>query len=139
MGRLLGIDHGQKRIGLAISDPGKVISKPLQTLKFSNIERFIIDLTKIIYEQNIEKIIIGKPLGMSGNETDQTQKVKKFIKALRKSIKVPCEMIDERLSSISAKKSLITIGVKTGHNKSRVDETAAAIFLQHYLDKTNYK
>ena len=139
MGRLLGIDHGQKRIGLAISDPGKVISKPLQTLKFSNIERFIIDLTKIIDEQNIEKIIIGKPLGMSGNETDQTQKVKKFIKALRKSIKVPCEMIDERLSSISAKKSLITIGVKTGHNKSRVDETEAAIFLQHYLDKTNYK
>ena len=139
MGRLLGIDHGQKRIGLAISDPGKVISKPLQTLKFSNIERFIIDLTKIIDEQNIEKIIIGKPLGMSGNETDQTQKVKKFIKALRKSIKVPCEMVDERLSSISAKKSLITIGVKTGHNKSRVDETAAAIFLQHYLDKINYK
>ena len=82
MGRLLGIDHGQKRIGLAISDPGKVISKPLQTLKFSNIERFIIDLTKIIDEQNIEKIIIGKPLGMSGNETDQTQKVKKFILSL---------------------------------------------------------
>ncbi len=50
MGRLLGIDHGQKRIGLAISDPGKVISKPFQTLKFSNIERFIIDLTKIIDE-----------------------------------------------------------------------------------------
>ena len=138
MGRLLAIDHGEKRIGLAISDPNKIISKPLKTILLSDIELFYKKLLEIIFDYDIEKLIIGLPVGMDGNYTLQTKKVEAFKDALQGKIKIPIEMFDERLSSISAKKSLISQGVKTGHNKSRIDQTAAAIFLQQYIDTLNY-
>jgi putative Holliday junction resolvase len=138
MGRLLAIDHGEKRIGLAISDPNKIISKPLKTILLSDIELFYKKLLEIIFDYDIEKLIIGLPVGMDGNHTLQTKKVEAFKDALQRKIKIPIEMFDERLSSISAKKSLISQGVKTGHNKSQIDQTAAAIFLQHYIDTLNY-
>ena len=138
MGRLLAIDHGEKRIGLAISDPNKIISKPLKTILLSDIELFYKKLLEVIFDYDIEKLIIGLPIGMDGNYTLQTKKVKAFKDALQKKIKIPIEMFDERLSSISAKKSLISQGVKTGYNKSQIDQTAAAIFLQHYIDTLNY-
>jgi putative Holliday junction resolvase len=138
MGRLLAIDHGEKRIGLAISDPNKIISKPLKTILLSDIELFYKKLLEIIFDYDIEKLIIGLPVGMDGNYTLQTKKVEAFKDALQGKIKIPIEMFDERLSSISAKKSLISQGVKTGHNKSQIDQTAAAIFLQHYIDTLNY-
>lgn len=138
MGRLLAIDHGEKRIGLAISDPNKIISKPLKTILLSDIELFYKKLLEIIFDYDIEKLIIGLPVGMDGNYTLQTKKVEAFKDALQEKIKIPIEMFDERLSSISAKKSLISQGIKTGHNKSQIDQTAAAIFLQHYIDTLNY-
>ena len=138
MGRLLAIDHGEKRIGLAISDPNKIISKPLKTILLSDIELFYKKLLEIIFDYDIEKLIIGLPVGMDGSYTLQTKKVEAFKDALQGKIKIPIEMFDERLSSISAKKSLISQGVKTGHNKSQIDQTAAAIFLQHYIDTLNY-
>ena len=138
MGRLLAIDHGEKRIGLAISDPNKIISKPLKTILLSDIELFYKKLLEIIFDYDIEKLIIGLPVGMDGNYTLQTKKVEAFKVSLQGKIKIPIEMFDERLSSISAKKSLISQGIKTGHNKSQIDQTAAAIFLQHYIDTLNY-
>ena len=138
MGRLLAIDHGEKRIGLAISDPNKIISKPLKTILLSDIELFYKKLLEIIFDYDIEKLIIGLPVGMDGNYTLQTKKVEAFKVSLQGKIKIPIEMFDERLSSISAKKSLISQGIKTGHNKSQIDQTAASIFLQHYIDTLNY-
>tara|TARA_B100001250_G_scaffold160077_1_gene137510 strand:+ start:1325 stop:1744 length:420 start_codon:yes stop_codon:yes gene_type:complete len=138
MGRLLAIDHGQKRIGLALSDPNKIISKPLKTISYLNYEDLLKELILIINEYEVEKLIIGLPIGMHGKNTLQTEKVVKFKSFIQKKINIPIISIDERLSSISAKKSLVSQGIKTGHNKSKVDQTAAAIFLQHYLDKINY-
>ena len=138
MGRLLAIDHGEKRIGLALSDPNKIISKPLKTISYSNYENLSIDLIDIINRHKIEKLIIGLPIGMHGANTLQTDKVKDFISYLENKIDIPIIMFDERLSSVSAKKSLVAQGIKTGYNKSKIDETAAAIFLQHYLDQLNY-
>ena len=83
-------------------------------------------------------MIIGFPLGMDGKKTGQTKKVETFKVELEKKIDIPIVMFDERLSSVSAKKSLISQGIKTGFNKSKIDQTAAAIFLQHYLDSKNY-
>lgn len=138
MGRLLAIDHGEKRIGLALSDPNKIISKPLKTISYSNYENLSIDLIDIIKRHKIEKLIIGLPIGMHGANTLQTDKVKDFTSYLENKIDIPIIMFDERLSSVSAKKSLVSQGIKTGFNKSKIDETAAAIFLQHYLDQLNY-
>ena len=138
MGRLLAIDYGEKRLGLAISDPNQIISKPLKTIILSDSLHMYNELEKIISDYDIQKLIIGLPLGMDGKNTQQTSKVEAFKEDLQNKISIPVILFDERLSSVSAKKSLISQGIKTGHNKSKIDQTAAAIFLQHFLDTLNY-
>ena len=138
MGRLLAIDYGEKRLGLAISDPNQIISKPLKTIILSDSQYIYNELEKIISDYEIQKLIIGLPLGMDGKNTQQTTKVEAFKEDLQNKISIPVILFDERLSSVSAKKSLISQGIKTGHNKSKIDQTAAAIFLQHFLDTLNY-
>lgn len=138
MGRLLAIDYGEKRLGLAISDPNQIISKPLKTIILSDSKYIYNELEKIISDYEIQKLIIGLPVGMNGKNTQQTRKVEAFREFLQNKIDIPIILFDERLSSVSAKKSLISQGVKTGHNKSKIDQTAAAIFLQHFLDTLNY-
>ena len=138
MGRLLAIDYGEKRLGLAVSDPNQIISKPLKTIILSDSQYIYNELEKIISDYEIQKLIIGLPLGMDGKNTQQTSKVEAFKEDLQNKISIPVILFDERLSSVSAKKSLISQGIKTGHNKSKIDQTAAAIFLQHFLDTLNY-
>ena len=77
---------------------------------------------------------MGLPITLKGEHSEQTEKVLSFVKELKSSIKIDIDTYDERLSSLQAKKSLIQQGVKTGHNKEQIDQTAAAIFLQGYLD-----
>ncbi|NOZ75170.1 MAG: Holliday junction resolvase RuvX [FCB group bacterium] len=136
MGRTLGLDHGDTRIGLALSDPTGVIARPFKTLVWKNLSRFTAEIKAIIEEWEITQLVVGLPVNMSGEETAQTEKVKKFI-TLLESFNLPVFTIDERLSSISAQKALVRQEVKTGHNKAAVDSTAAAIFLQQFLDMGN--
>ena len=138
MGRLLAIDYGEKRLGLAISDPNQIISKPLKTIILSDSQYIYNELEKIISDYEIQKLIIGLPIGMDGKNTQQTSKVEAFKENLQNKIGIPIILFDKRLSSVSAKKSLISQGIKTGHNKSKIAQTAAAIFLQHFLDTLNY-
>ena len=135
MGRFLAIDFGEKRVGLALSDPMKIIAKPFKTIFFSNQNDLINKIALIIKDEKIEKIILGLPKGLKGNNTSQTNLVIEFYNFIKDKIDTPIVMEDERLSSVSAKKSLILQNIKTGHNKTLIDETAAAIFLQLYLDK----
>ena len=134
MGRYLGIDNGEKRVGLALSDPLKIIATPFRTLLVHNTNQVIRELDKIIDEQDVELIVVGNPLGMKGQQTAQTKQVIEFTDKLRDAgHKVMLE--DERLSSVSAKRIMIEQGIKTGHNKELIDQTAAAIILQQFLDK----
>ena len=139
MNRILSIDYGDKRIGLALSDILKIIAKPYKTINNISNKQIIDDINMIIKDRNIEKIIVGLPITLKGNYSEQTNKVLSFVKLLEDGTSVCIETYDERLSSIQAKKSLIYQGVKTGHNKSEIDKTAAAIFLQGYLDGQSYK
>lgn len=134
MGRILGIDHGNRRIGLALSDPMQIISRPYRTITFLNMQDVILKLKEIIKEKDIEKIVLGLPKGMRGQDTSQTKTVREFAVFLGEETELHVEFEDERLSSISAQKALVYQGVKTGHDKGRIDQTAAAIFLQQYLD-----
>ena len=134
MSRYLGIDHGSKRIGLALSDPMKIIAKPYKTITYNNLADLFNLIKEIINEEDVESIILGLPLGMMGQETTQTKHVLEFKEQLKLHIQIPIILQDERLSSLSAEKSLIEQKVKTGHNKSHIDKTAAAIFLQQFLD-----
>ncbi len=138
MGRILGVDYGDSRIGLAISDLNKIIASPFHTIHNKDLVSLEKKFKSIILENDIECIVLGLPISMSGNETQQTVKVRKFSKFLE-SFGISIHLQDERLSSLSAKKSLIEQKVKTGHNKHLIDSTAAAIFLQQFLDSHSYK
>ena len=134
----MSIDYGDQRVGIALSDPMHIISYPLCTINNKK-DNLVNDIFKIINEKEVEKIIIGLPLSMSGNYSEQTKKVILFKELLSKEIlnqnmNIMIDMIDERLSSISAKDIMIKQGIKTGHNKEKVDELSAAIILQEYLD-----
>lgn len=134
MGRCIGIDLGTKRVGLALSDSLNIIASPFKTLTFIDNDDLISKLSNIFNDNNVKTIILGLPLNMSGVDTEQTKKVRIFKNLLTK-FNIPIFFEDERLSSVSAKKSLVMQNVKTGHNKAEIDRTAAAIILQQFLDK----
>ena len=137
LNRILALDYGDKKIGVAISDPMKIIAKPFKTLDNTTSKNTLINLNQIISEYNIEKVVVGLPLTLKNKYSIQTNKVCVFIKFLKENISIPVDSYDERLSSKIAIQSLIRQGVKTGHNKKEIDKTAAAIFLQDYLDDKN--
>ena len=137
MGRFLAIDFGEKRVGLALSDPTKIIAKPFKSISYNNQDDLLNKISLIIEQKNVEKIILGLPIGLKGQQTAQTNRVFEFYNLIKDKNDIQIVLEDERLSSISAKKSLVLQNIKTGHNKALIDETAAAIFLQLYLDKNN--
>ena len=134
MGRCIGIDLGTKRVGLALSDSLNMIASPYKTLTFIDNKDLVKKLSIVISDNNVKTIILGLPLNMSGEDSEQTKKVRTF-KELLSKLNLPIIYEDERLSSVSAKKSLVLQNVKTGHNKAEIDRTAAAIILQQFLDK----
>jgi len=136
MGRSLGIDLGSKRIGIALSDNSNIIASPHKTLIFNNQKDLLNQLGELINEFDIKTIVLGLPLGMNGEDSLQTKKIREFKSSLS-IFNIPIIYEDERLSSVSAKKSMVIQNIKTGHNKSEIDMRAAAIILQQYLDKVN--
>ncbi len=133
MGRTLGIDFGERRVGLALSDKSNLIASPYKTLQYFSENELINQLEKIALDKKIEKIVIGLPLNLNGEDSAQTKKVRRFKKQLSR-LELPIAYEDERYSSIIAKNSLVLQNIKTGHNKSEIDRTAAAIILQQHLD-----
>ena len=132
--RLLGIDPGKKRIGLAISDEDKLVSTPLKTiLKKKNFD-FIKEIKEIIEENNIKGIIVGNPLNMDGSRGSSSQSSNDFARNLSNNISIPITMWDERLSSEGAFKLSANIGVNTSKKIKKLDQNAASFILQGVLD-----
>ncbi len=132
--RLLGIDPGKKRIGLAISDEDKLVSTPLKTiLKKKNFD-FIKEIKEIIEENNIKGIVIGNPLNMDGSKGSSSQSSNDFARNLSNNISIPITMWDERLSSEGAFKLSGNIGVNTSKKIEKLDQNAASFILQGVLD-----
>ena len=132
--RLLGIDPGKKRIGLAISDEDKLVSTPLKTiLKKKNFD-FIKEIREIIEENNVKGIVIGNPLNMDGSKGSSSQSSNDFARNLSNNISIPITMWDERLSSEGAFKLSANIGVNTSKKIEKLDQNAASFILQGVLD-----
>jgi len=138
LGRILAIDYGDARIGLALSDPLGMIASPLKTIPSGTYEANAQAIGQEIKVHAVQEVVIGMPVAMGGHDTDQTRNVRAFLAVLKRMISVPVEEIDERLSSVEATRVLHSKGVKTGHRKADVDKTAAAILLQTYLEKRQY-
>ncbi|MFZ4619204.1 MAG: Holliday junction resolvase RuvX [Bacteroidota bacterium] len=134
-GRYLGIDYGSVRIGLSVSDPLKIIAQGFKTIQ--NNERSIDEIVAVIAEQDIERIILGNPLNLKGEMSTKAEEVREFAKKLQERTGKEIIMLDERFTSVMAQRSIISMGTKKSqrqNNKGKVDEVAAAILLQGYLD-----
>ena len=132
--RLLGIDPGKKRIGLAISDEDKLVSTPLKTILKKKNFNFIKEIKKIIEENNIQGIIVGNPLNMDGSKGRSSQSSNDFARNLSNNISIPVTMWDERLSSEGAFKLSANTGVNTSKKIEKLDQNAASFILQGALD-----
>jgi len=133
--RVLGIDHGQVRIGLALSDPTGMLASPLMTLERKRRRKQDLKaIVEIAQEQEAEAIVIGIPLDMSGESGKKAKEVRQFADALREITPLPVFEWDERLTTVAADRALNDMAVKGSRRKELVDQMAAAIILQGYLD-----
>ena len=135
--RILALDHGTKRIGVAVSDELKMIAQPLEFIAPEPFAKFLARLKEIMREREVELIVVGLPRNMDGSYGPAALKVQEFVTALRDAIAVPIKTWDERLTSAQAQRFLIQGGVRRQQRKEKVDKTAAAILLQNYLDSLN--
>lgn len=137
MSRVLGLDIGDVRIGVSMSDKLGIIASPLEVInrKKINSKDRIADIVK---ENDVEKIIYGLPISLDGSQKIQAKKVKKYIIELKKIINIEYEAVDERYSTVSADNMLNTFTKKDAIEKRKVvDKVAATIILQTYLDMNN--
>lgn len=132
--RILALDHGTKRIGVAVSDEMKMIATPLEYIPAEPFAGFLARLKEIIREKEVELIIIGMPRNMDGSYGPAALKVQEFSAVLKDAIAIPIKALDERLTTVQAQKFLIQGNVRRDKRKEKVDKTAAAILLQSYLD-----
>ena len=135
MSRLLGIDYGTVRIGLALSDPIGILATPLPFLKNNSPSQVISALSALIETHQITGLVIGMPRNMDGTYGPSAQKVRDFIAQIQKSISLPITPIDERLTTAQASKQLSGIGLNQKQLRKKVDSSSASLILQQYLDR----
>lgn len=133
-GRVLGIDYGSKRVGVAMTDPLRVIAQGVGTL--DNAPELLDKLKTVIEEQGVVLVVVGMPYAADGGMGQKALEVQRFIDALRAVVAVPVETWDESYSSVAAQRALIGAGMrkKQRREKRRVDEMAARLLLQEYLE-----
>jgi putative Holliday junction resolvase len=132
--RILALDPGSKRIGVAISDELKLIAQPVEFIAAEPFAAFLARLKSLLQEKEVELILVGMPRNMDGSYGPAALKVEAFVAALRNALAIPIKTWDERLTSVQANRILIQGNVRRQKRKSKVDQTAAAILLQSYLD-----
>ena len=139
--RILGIDYGDVRTGIAITDILGITAQGLETINNNNSDRVLLRrLEEIINEYKVERIAIGMPLNLKGEKTVRAEKTEKFIHKLKcKFNNIPIEVIDERLTTVQAHKTMNFLDVNKKKKKDIVDTIAAVYILETYLGKLNKK
>lgn len=133
MSRILGVDWGERRIGLAVSDPSGTIASGLATLTVRSVEDALARVVAVAIEEEVERIVVGLPLLMSGERGAAADAAQSFADALAARVAVPVATYDERLTSALSARRLKETGVRTGHARQRVDQGAAVALLESYL------
>ena len=133
MGRVLGVDYGSKRIGLALSDLSGLIARPLAVVD-GEAELFTL-LPRLVEEEEVETVVIGLPRNMDGSLGPKAREVLEFKARLEERTDLPVETWDERLTTVQAERALRDGGLSRGKRGRRVDKVAAQILLQSYLDR----
>ena len=132
--RLLGIDPGKNRVGLAISDEDKHVSTPLKTIHKKNNSKYILEIKEIIAENNIKGIVVGNPINMDGSKGPSAQSATDFTKYLSNNVSIPVTMWDERLSTVGAFNLSSNLDINVSKKIKKFDENAASFILQGAID-----
>ena len=136
---LVGLDLGEKTIGIAVSDKSLIVATPLQTISRKGIKKDLIKLSEILKEYNIGGFVIGLPISLDGTENQQTSKVIKMGDEIKNYFVVPIEYFDERFSSDVIFKEMRKANLSRSKIKKKIDQQAAAYILQGYLEKHRNK
>ena len=132
--RILAIDFGTKRMGLAVSDALGITAQGLPTLLRTRIADDLERLRSLVEEFSVDKVLVGNPIGHGGGATAMSQQVAEFAEKLRRRLPCPVELRDERLTSVEANRTLREAGLSIGKRQRAVDRVAAVLLLQSYLD-----
>ena len=135
--RLLGVDLGSKRIGVSICDDKRMIATPYKTLNFTNLNNLVLELKKIILENNVNGIIIGNPINMDGTLGKAAQSVKDKSIIISKQLDIPVILWDERLSTVAAFNLSSQLDVNVSKRTKNIDQNAATFILQGAIDYLN--
>ena len=138
MSRILAIDYGKKRTGIAVTDPMQIIASGLTTVATHELVDFLL---KYIQQEKVERIIIGHPRQMNYEESDNMKNIVPFINRMKKLLPdMPLELVDERFTSVLAHQAMLVGGLKkkARQNKALVDEISATIILQSYLESKKF-
>ena len=134
MGRVLSIDYGVRRTGLAVTDPLQIIAGGLTTIETSGLLKYLLDY---VAREPVERFVVGMPRQTNGRDSDNLPRVRQFVAQLRKAIPdIPVEMWDERYTSVMAHRTMLEsgIGKMARRNKALVDEISATIILQGWME-----
>ncbi|MBC8190900.1 MAG: Holliday junction resolvase RuvX [Candidatus Marinimicrobia bacterium] len=135
-GRILAVDPGGRRVGLALTDPLRIIASPYKTLLISSNDDAVEQISDVIQKEQVTEVVVGVPLRPGAEKSEQAKRVEAFIEVLKARIDQPVYTIDESYSSVEAEESLHRMGKKVGDDKGAVDRIAAALILKQYLQET---
>lgn len=130
----LALDVGERRIGLALSDPSGLLATPLATIQRTQEPADVDEVLRLAEEHDVEKMVVGLPLELSGRRGPQAGRVMAFARALIGRTELPVETVDERYSTVEAERRLRDSGVEPSKDRARLDAAAAAVILESYLD-----
>jgi len=139
--RILGLDIGDRRIGVAISDPSQTIAQGIGQISWdeSHRDKALEEIKEFIFKYRVVKVVVGLPRNMEGEEGFQARKVRDFLDFFSSKIKLPVALVDERFSTVMAERILREQGASLSERKKATDKIAAAIILQDYLDSQRSK
>lgn len=134
VGRVLAVDYGEKRVGLALSDPAGLIAQGLETIQTADTVVSLASIVDIVEQQQVREIILGLPVHMDGTAGEMAGKVEALADELRRKVACDVRTWDERLTSVSARRAMHEMGSTVRGNKGSLDRIAATLLLQNYLD-----
>ena len=137
--RILGLDVGEKRIGVAVAYPDGIVVRPIVAINRSSISDDIDKVVSLISEYNVELVVVGLPISLNGKLSHQARSVKEFTRSLTDASPVRVKSHDERFSTVEANRLLIDAGQKPSRNKGLLDSASAAVILQSYLESNRFR
>lgn len=133
-GRVLALDVGERRIGVALSDPTRTLASPLTTIRAVPRSTALKRILTLVRDYEVTGLVIGLPLTMNGDVGPQATLVQQFVDELRPLLDIPIFFVDERLTTVAAERMMIDLKIKPEQRRARIDEVAASIILQDFLD-----